>query len=441
MTDVATRRVEPAPRPPASRPPASRPRPPASGPRPPASRAVRGGPTRIAIAHDYFTQRGGAERVVERLARLFEPARVYTSVADLAALPPSMSDGTVATTPLQLLRRAGIPLQALAPVMAGAFGALDLGNADLVISSSSAFAHHVRPGAGIAHVCYCHTPPRFLWELDEYFGERRAMRRLGSAPLALMRHWDSAAAQRVTTYLANSAFTAERIRRTYGREARIVYPPIDTALLRPSRQRSERFLVVARLRPHKRIDLAIAAAAAAQVPLDVIGDGSDRARLQALAGPNVRFLGRRSDGEVADAMAACAGLIVPGIEDFGMTTAEVQAAGRPPIAFAGGGSAEIVRDGETGFLVGEQTVEAFSAALMRAVREPLDPDALVSSAARFDARIFDATMRTIVAQAALPEPAPTALFALPSTDGLRPTLAPVEVMGMPRAAAARDPEA
>ncbi len=363
--------------------------------------------TGVAIVHDYFTQRGGAERVVERLAGLLANARVFAGVVDPAAMPSSFGPHAVTTTTLQHVFRAGPPLQALAPVLPGAFGMLDLGAPSVVLSSSSAFAHHVRPPAGAVHLCYCHTPPRFLWEQDEYFHDRRGARALGAPVLALLRRWDAAAARRVDCYVANSAFTADRIRRTYGRTARVIHPPIDCDAFRPSNERSGRFLIVARLRPHKRVDLAIGAANELGLPLDVIGDGSDLPRLEQLAGPTVRFLGRRDDAEVAAAMARCAGLIVAGVEDFGMTTAEVQAAGRPPIAFAAGGSAEIVRDGRTGFLFAEQTVASVGAAMLRALREPIDPQALVRSAGRFDARIFDAAIRELVAEALAEErPAP-----------------------------------
>lgn len=353
---------------------------------------------RVAVVHDYFTQRGGAERVAARIAGSFAGSQVFAAVADPAALPPCLAASMVSTTPLQALLRVGLPLQALGPLLPAAFGALDLHSPEVVISSSSAFAHHVRPPAGAVHICYCHTPPRFLWETHEYFRERRALDWLAAPALAVLRAWDAAAARRADVYVANSAFTATRIRRTYGRDARVLYPPIEARAFRPSTERSGRFLIVARLRPHKRIDLAIAAANTFGLPLDIIGEGSDLDRLRGLAGPNVRFLGRCPDDAVAAAMARCAGLLVPGIEDFGMTTVEVQAAGRPPIAFAAGGSTEIIRDGWNGFLVKEQTVGAFGAGMLRALHEPLDPDRLVKSAARFGAQSFDAALRDLVAE-------------------------------------------
>ena len=355
----------------------------------------------IALVHDYFTQRGGAERVAEHLASLFPDAPLFTSVATADAMPPSLGGtGRLRTTPLQRLIDAGLPLAALAPLLPTAFGRLPIpAETQLVLSSSSAFAQHVRVPARALHVAYCHTPPRFVWEPDEYFVRRRVARVATAVPLALLRRSDAAAARRVDVFLANSTFTARRIERFYGRRARVVHPPIHTAAFEPTDERSGQFLVVARLKRHKRIDLAIEAANRAGVGLDVIGDGREEGRLRALAGPTVRFHGRLSDAAVRHAMARTAGFIVPGVEDFGMTTAEVQAAGRPPITFARGGALEIVADGETGFLVHEQTPDAFAAALRRALDEPLPPGPIVASARRFDRAHFDQAILDTVAGA------------------------------------------
>jgi glycosyltransferase involved in cell wall biosynthesis len=352
----------------------------------------------VALVHDYFTQRGGAERVAEHLATLFPDAPMYTSVATADAIPPALV-GTrrLRTTPLQALIDRGLPLPALAPLLPTAFGRLPIpDDTRVVISSSSAFAQHARVPAGALHVAYCHTPPRFAWEPDEYFVRRRAMRLATRLPLAALRRADAAAARRIDVFLANSTFTARRIQRFYGRRAHVVHPPIHTAAFAPTDERSGRFLVVARLKRHKRIDLAIAAANLAGVGLDVIGEGPEEPRLRAIAGARVRFHGRLPDAAVRHAMARAAGLVVPGVEDFGMTTAEVQAAGRPPIAFAQGGALEIVADGATGFLVPEQTPEAFAAAMQRALDEPLGPAPLVASARRFDRAHFDHAIRELV---------------------------------------------
>ncbi len=353
----------------------------------------------VVLVHDHFTQRGGAERVAEHLANLYPDAPLYTSVIDPAVAPASIAPERIRTTSLQRLRDAGVPLKALAPLFHAAFGSLDLGSPSVVISSSSSFAHHVRPRAGTVHICYCESPPRFVWESCDYFAERVAAARVVAPALPLLRRWDRDAGRRVHHYVANSRFTAARIWRTYRRRAPVVHPPIASSSFAPSDERSGRFLVVARLRRYKALDRAVAAANEHRLPLDVIGEGPDRDRLETLAGPTVRFLGRLADADVAVAMARCVALVVPGIEDFGLTMAEVQASGRPPIAFAEGGALDIVRDGETGFLVPEPTAAAVGAAMLRAQREELDRHALVASARRFDSSVFDAAIDELVERA------------------------------------------
>jgi glycosyltransferase involved in cell wall biosynthesis len=286
----------------------------------------------------------------------------------------------------------------MAPLLPWAFAGLDVGPVDAVVSSSSAFAHQVRAPRGAVHVAYVHTPARFMWQADEYFREHRAQERLLWPGLEWFRRLDRQAYRRIDQVIANSAHTAARLGRIHGAAPVVVHPPIDLEAFQPSGARSGRFLVVARLRPYKRLDLAIGAAGRTGLPLDVIGSGPDLHRLRRLAGPTVRFLGRVSDAEVAAAMATCEALIVPGIEDFGLTMAEVQAAGRPPIAAGAGGALEIVEDGVTGFLVRDATVDAVAEAMVRARQTPLDPALLRRSAGRFGRETFATAMRGIVAE-------------------------------------------
>jgi glycosyltransferase involved in cell wall biosynthesis len=353
---------------------------------------------RLAIVHDYFTQAGGAERVVEQLARLFPDAPVYTSVVDPDRLPVSLRGRDVRTSFLQPLARHA-PLAALAPLLPAAFGQLDLREFDVVLSSSSGFAHHVRTRPDAVHVCYCHTPPRFLWDPGEYHRGRPVQRRVLGPGRAALRLLDRAAAGRVGGYLAVSDHIARRIHAVYGRPAPVVHPPVDTTGFRPSPARSGRFLVVSRVRGYKRIELAVLAANRTRLPLDVIGDGPGIDALRALAGPTVRILGRRPDDDVRDALATCAGVIVPSAQDFGLVLVEAQASGRPPIAFAAGGALEVVRDGSTGFLFDDQTPEALARAMHRALDEPLDADVLVGAAARYDTATFGRAMLAAIGDA------------------------------------------
>lgn len=351
---------------------------------------------RVALVHDYFTQLGGAERVVAELLDVLHPAIVAAAVVDRRLLPPNLAHRPVHASALQPLLRAGAPLASLAPLLPAAFRGLSVGDVDLVVSSTSAFAHHVRAPHGVPHLAYVHTPPRFLWQTEDYFREHRIQGRLLRPALAWFRRSDRQAVGRVDRLIANSGHTAERLRRIHGRAVAVVHPPIDVPAFPPGPERSGRFLVVARLRPYKRLDLAIRAAGRLRAGLDVIGSGPDLPRLQAIAGPTVRFLGRLPDADVATAMAATDGLVVPGGEDFGLTMAEVQAAGRPPIALAAGGALEIIEDGRTGFLVPIPTVDALAAAMERARAVALDPAELAASARRFDRPVFAAAMRTAV---------------------------------------------
>jgi glycosyltransferase involved in cell wall biosynthesis len=351
---------------------------------------------RVVIVHDYFTQLGGAERVVAQMAEIFPEAAIRASVVDQDLLPPGLRGRCVSPTGLQPLIGAGVPLAALAPFLSSAFKRMDFGTTDVVVSSTSAFAHHVRvPPAG-AHVAYVHTPPRFLWSPEGYFARDRGQGLLLTPALAWLRRRDRAAMASVDVLLANSAWTAARIKEVHYREAEVLYPPIEVGRFQPTTRRSGRFLIVSRLRPYKRLEVAIQAANRLRVGLDVIGSGTDLARLRAFAGPTVRFHGRLGDDAVSAAMASCAGLVVPGIEDFGLTMAEVQASGRPPLAFAAGGALEIIRDGETGFLVEDASPAGVAEAMERALAIDLPAERLVESAERFAFPVFERRLRAIV---------------------------------------------
>jgi glycosyltransferase involved in cell wall biosynthesis len=342
---------------------------------------------KVAIVHDYLTEMGGAERVVETMMRLFPEAPLYTSAFNPGACPAFAGLDVRTTFADRLTSRKGAA-KALFFTLPFAFRSLDLDDYDLVLSSSSGFAHHVRCRPGAHHVCYCHNPPRFLWQPDAYFRGQPSLRRALAPALAVFRRLDRGAAGRVDAYVGNSATVAERIRKTYGRDATVVHPPVDTSLYERSDERSGRFLVLSRLLAYKRIDLAVDAAAESGLPLDVVGDGPDRARLEARAGKSVRFHGRLQDDDVRELLARCAALIQAGEEDFGLTVIEAQASGRPPIAFAAGGALETVEDGVNGFLFAEQSAVALAAAMRRAENEELDVATLRKSARRFDREPF-----------------------------------------------------
>jgi glycosyltransferase involved in cell wall biosynthesis len=274
-------------------------------------------------------------------------------------------------------------------------------DADIVIADTSAWAHHARPPAGTPFLVYCHSPARFLHG-DEHYLEAvsvpQPLQRVASPLFAHLRQLDVAAAQHPDRIVANSNAVRDRIREVWGREAEVIHPPIATDRFRPEAplEIEPWFLVVSRLVPHKWIDRAIEASNLANLPLRIIGTGRAEQALRAIAGPQVEFLGQLPDREVVAAMQRCQALILPGVEDFGMTAVEDQAAGRPVIAAADGGALETVVDGETGFLVPVGDVEALAAAMHAAVGRQWHSCAIRENADTFDIRHFRHQIRAVV---------------------------------------------
>lgn len=351
---------------------------------------------RVAITTDWLTSFGGAERVLEQLRVLYPGAPIYTSVYDPSALPGQAASWDVRPSFLQRLPFITKYSRATLPLMSAAFGRFDLSGYDAVISVSAAFAKNVRTTT-CANVCYCLTPPRYLWDLHDDYVRGRLGRPALNAAAHWLRRMDLAAAGRVHDFIAISETVAERVRRTYSRDASVIYPPVDTARIRPTNGPAEDFyLVVSRLVAYKRIDLAVQACTQLDRRLLVVGVGPERRKLEAMAGPTVQFLGRLDDAEVELLYARCKAFIFPGLEDFGITPVEAQAAGRPVIAFGRGGAAETVIDGGTGVHFQEQSVDALIDAIERLEREEVRSEACRANALRFDASIFRDRMSAAV---------------------------------------------
>ncbi len=353
---------------------------------------------RIAIVHDYLVQYGGAERVVETFHRLWPDAPVFTSMYEPDALPPVFREMDVRTTFMQSLpvvrRRWKLGL----PLYPRAMQSLDLAGYDIVVSSSSGWAHGALAAPGAAHLVYCHSPARWLYRPDSY-GRKEI---LAAAPvLPALRAWDRRAAARPTRYIANSAAVRERIFARYGRAARIVHPPVDTGRFAPAAA-EDFYLCAARLEPYKRVDLAVEACKRVGERLLVVGDGSAGASLRRHAGPRTEFLGRVRDEELAELMSRCKGFIVPAEEDFCIAAVEAMAAGRPVIGFGFGGVAETVLPDRTGVLFTEQTPQALAAALARADRLDLDAARIRARALQFDTSVFETKMQVLVDEASAP---------------------------------------
>jgi glycosyltransferase involved in cell wall biosynthesis len=345
---------------------------------------------RVALVHDYLNQPGGAERVVEVFTRMFPDAPLYTSTYDAGSMPDYWRSVDVRTSYLQRLSPSVRLVKAFTPLYPAAFESFDLTGYDLVLSSSTTFAKGVITRPETCHVCYLNNTTRFLWMYHDYIRHERlppgarAVLPWLSTPI---RVWDYAAAQRVDAFVAGSYNAARRIWKYYRRESEVLQPPIDAAAFSPQPDHGDYFLVLARLQPYKRLDLAVEACTRLGLPLHVVGDGPDRSRLQRLAGPTVRFLGRVPDQEVANQLAGCRALIWPGEEDFGLAPLEAQASGRPVIALEAGGALETVKGDETGMFFSTPTVESLVHAL-ESFTDHYDPAALRRHALRFDQAAF-----------------------------------------------------
>jgi glycosyltransferase involved in cell wall biosynthesis len=323
---------------------------------------------KVALVHDYLNQMGGAERVVLALHELFPDAPLYTSIYDPQRVDPAFQKIDIRTSFMQKLPFVMKHHQPYLPFYPFAMEGLDLRGFDLVLSSSSAFGKGVIVKPGTLHICYCHTPMRWCWNYNEYV-EREQLgkmaRRILPFLITWLRVWDQTSAMRVDHFIANSPVVAERIEKYYRRESVVIPPPVEASrfLFDPASQPGDYFLVLSRLAPYKRIDLAIQACNMLQLPLVIIGGGRDEKQLKAMAGPTVRFLGRLSDNEVLEYIAHCRAFLFPGEEDFGITPLEVQASGRPVIAYGAGGALASVVEGVTGTFFYEQTAESLAAVL------------------------------------------------------------------------------
>jgi glycosyltransferase involved in cell wall biosynthesis len=268
---------------------------------------------------------------------------------------------------------------------------MDLSHYDLVVSSSSGYAKGVRAGRDTTHVCYCHTPMRWVWSFDNYSSRETfgtATRALLPLLIAALRRWDEGASRQPDHFIANSTAVAERIRRAYGRASEVIHPPIDLNRFHISTEQDDYYVVLSRLVPYKRIDIAITACSLLRRKLLVIGDGPDRARLEAMAGPSVTFLGRAPDSDVERYVSKCRALIFPGEEDFGMAPLEVAAAGRPTIAYRAGGAVETIIENETGIFFREQNHWSLIDAIQRLEKQSWSSQRLRSHAEDFGVDIF-----------------------------------------------------
>jgi len=366
---------------------------------------------RVALIHDFLVDVRGAERVFTALCDLYPQADVFTAVYDERGTEGWFAHRDVNTSFLQRLRPTARTFRALLPLYPDAMEAIDLSSYDIVISSSSAWAHGVLVDPEAVHVCYCHNPFRYAWNARE--GTLAKRDPVSRAALALIlkrwRQWDFMAAQRVDRYVANSETTRRRINRYFNRDAEVLHPPVDTARFTPAGDVGDAYVVLSELMPHKRIDVAIRAFNRLGLPLLVIGNGPDARRLRRLAGPTVSFTGFLGDEEVARLLPRARALVVPATEEFGIAAVEAHAAGRPVIALREGGARETVLEGVNGTFFDQPTVDALAAAVDAFDPLGIDPEACVRSAERYGVETFRRGMRGIVEEAVASERPPREL--------------------------------
>jgi glycosyltransferase involved in cell wall biosynthesis len=352
---------------------------------------------RVAIVHDYLNQRGGAEKVVLELSNMWPEAPIYTSLYRPDSTFEEFRGRDIRTSFIDRIPtdRGFRNLFPLYPAAFRSFGKID---ADVVVASSSGWAHMARTEESAVHIVYCYTPARWLYQ-DEHLGVdgRRAHRQSLVTPFARsLRRLDARAAGRADAYVVISEAIRERVRRAYGFEAPIVYPPVDTERVRPG-PRGERLLVISRLLPYKHVDLIVNAARQLGLGLDVVGTGPLLEDLRRAAGPNATFHGAATEETVTQLLETCSTVCVAGEEDFGMVAVEAQAAGKPVVAYGRGGARETVVDGVTGVLFDQQTVACVADAVVACLRLVTPPENIAAGTARFSARAFREGLTRVIA--------------------------------------------
>ena len=355
---------------------------------------------KTAIVHDYLNQAGGAERVIECLHEIFPSSPIYTSIYDRKRMPETFKTMDIRTSFMQYLPFVMRHFKKYLPLYPFAFMSFDLSGYDLILSSSSAWGKGIRKKEGSLHICYCHSPMRFVWMYEDYMEKEEygaLVRTILPPVLQWLKKWDLKTAKNVDHFIANSRTTQKRIKLFYGRDSEVIHPPVDTSFFRPYNDKiKDYFLVVSRLNPYKHIDLAVEAFNEIGLPLYVIGFGPDERRLKRLAKSNIKFLGRLADNEIVRYYSQCRAFILPGEEDFGLTPVEAQACGRPVIAYGSGGALESVIDNETGIFFEKQEKASLIDAVNKFNGMVFDPAKIRQNALRFDKNVFKRKIREFV---------------------------------------------
>ena len=357
-------------------------------------------PLRIALVHDWLTGMRGGEKCLEVLCELFPDAPIYTLIHVKGAMSPLIESRTIHTSFLQRFPFLERKYRMYLPLFPFAIEAFDFSAYDLLLSTSHCVAKGAKPRNGALHCCYCFTPMRYVYEMyDEYFGKGQAgiaTRVAMKIAAPLLRAWDKKTANRVHHFVAISEHVRQRIQRHYGRDAEIIFPPVDTEKFLASRKDEGYYLIVSALVPYKKVDLAVKAFNKIGKRLVVVGKGPDEEKLHQLSNPNVEFVGWKSDDDLASLYAGCTALVFPGEEDFGIVPLEAMASGKAVIAYGKGGALETVQDGLSGVFFYEQTVEALENAVSKAERMHFDPEIIRHRALEFSRGIYKKAMKEFI---------------------------------------------
>ncbi|MBC8549144.1 MAG: glycosyltransferase [Candidatus Brocadiales bacterium] len=362
---------------------------------------------KVALVHDWLTGMRGGEKVLEVFCELFPDAHLYTLLHEKGSLSDTIEDMDIRTSFIQKLPFIKKKYRHLLPIFPTAIERFDLRGYDLVLSSSHCVAKGVITGADTLHICYCFTPMRYIWDLyDLYFGKQRASiitRLATSFVLNYLRKWDVVSSQRVDKFVAISRYIAERIKKNYGRNSDLIYPPVDYSYFKPGLSYKDFYLMVSPLAPNKRVDIAVETFNTIDLPLIVIGSGQEEKKLEKIAGKNIKLMGWQPDEIVREHYVNCKALIFPGVEDFGIVPLEAQACGKPVIAYGKGGALETIvplgkeiisekgqSSNATGLFFYEQTPESLAQAVLHfeKVQDQFNWQVIRKNAESFDRAIF-----------------------------------------------------
>tara|TARA_B100000686_G_scaffold297968_1_gene330659 strand:+ start:563 stop:1732 length:1170 start_codon:yes stop_codon:yes gene_type:complete len=376
---------------------------------------------KIAIVHDWLTGMRGGEKCLEIICELYPTADLFTLFHIPGKVSSIIESHRIHTSFIQNLPFVKSKYRYYLPIMPFAIETFDLRKYDLILSSSHCVAKSIKPGPWSLHICYCHTPMRYIWDqFDQYFGKGKSSW-LSEKVMNLIRpwlqHWDVKTSRRVNNFIANSRHVQKRIKKYYGKEATVIHPPVDTKLFTPTptEERRDYFLTLSAFAPYKRLDLAVEAFNHLEIPFFVIGEGQDEKRLREMANPNIYFEGWLNISQIRSHFNRCRAFVFCGEEDFGITPLEAQAMGKPVIAFGRGGALEtVIPDNQswkpeteipksstsqpTGVFFYEQTPKALINAIkhFESIESQFDPDAIRAHAQKFDVSVYTKRMQSFI---------------------------------------------